>query len=445
MTKSSVTPIPSPKRPGLLISRNFALLWSGQIVSFVGDFIFETTLVLWIVTVVAQGQPWAAAAVSGMLLAAAVPVLIVGPIAGVFVDRWHKRRTMLWMDAMRTIVIVLLFLSVAVHPPLLWQLGLIYSTVFIASACAQFFEPSLLTLIGDIVDAPYRAHATGLIQLMASLAAVIGPSVATLLFFTMGIQGALLLNALSFVVSFMAILAIRQPEGAGHGELEHQSNFLREFGQGIRFYTGNPVLMTILISGVLVVFIHGALNALDIFFVTSNLHTSVRLYGLLSTALGAGLTVGALLTGTLAHRLGLTNTFWLALLAGGGLVLVYARLTRFVPALVTLFLLGLVTTAVNVVAGPLLLHVTPRALIGRVTSVLMPALNLATMFSIAIAGYVYSTVLHSFHATLMGITFGPADTIFTVTGIFAILGGLFAMVRLRRIPLDAQSAMPAET
>ncbi len=439
MTKSSATPTISTEKPGLLINRNFALLWSGQIISIVGDFLFETTLVLWIVTLIAQRQPWAPVAVSGILLAASLPVLIIGSIAGVFVDRWGKRSTMLWMDAIRAIVILLLFLPATIRLPIFWQLGLIYSTVFLASTCAQFFEPSLLTLISDIVDEPHHAYATGLIQLMASLAVAIGPSLATLLFFTVGVQWALLLNALSFVVSFLAILAIRPPPVAVAGGLERQSHFLREFGQGIHFYISNPVLMTILISGILVVFINGALNALNIFFITQNLHMSVSLYGLLGTALGAGLTVGALLAGALAQRLGLTRTFWLSLVAGGVLVLVYARLTHFVLALVVLFLLGLVTTAVNVVAGPLVLHVTPRELIGRVTSVLMPALNLATLLSVAIAGYLYGTVLRSFHATLVGIPFGPLDTIFTTTGILAIIGGLFAMVKLRWITLNPET------
>jgi MFS family permease len=444
MKNSSATPTISTEKPGLLINRNFALLWSGQTISIVGDFVFETTLVLWIVTLIAQGQPWAPLAVSGILLAASLPVFIIGPIAGVFVDRWDKRRTMLWMDALRVIVILLLFLPVTIRLPIFWQLGLIYSTVLLASTCAEFFEPSLLVLIGDIVDEPYRARATGLIQLMASLALIIGPALATLLFFTVGVHWALLLNAFSFVVSFLAILAIRPPEVAVAGELERQGNFLREFGQGIHFYAGNPVLMTILISGILVVFINGALNALDIFFVTQNLHTSVSLYGLLGTVQGAGLTVGAVLAGALAQRLGLTRTFWLSLVVGGVLVLVYARLTSFVPALVVLFLLGLVTTAVNVVAGPLVLHVTPRELIGRVASVLMPALNLATMLSVAVAGYLYSTVLQSFHVTLVGITFGPIDTIFTATGFLANIGGLYAMVKLRGITLNTETEPSSE-
>jgi MFS family permease len=56
---------------------------------------------LWIGTIIARGRPWAPAAVSGTLIAAAIPALVVGPFAGVFVDRWDRRRTMMTADAAR--------------------------------------------------------------------------------------------------------------------------------------------------------------------------------------------------------------------------------------------------------------------------------------------------------------------------------------------------------
>jgi MFS family permease len=199
-----------------------------------------------------------------------------------------------------------------------------------------------------------------------------------------------------------------------------------------------------LISVTLVMAGAGALNALGIFFVTHNLHTPVSSFGFLSSVLGAGSIVGATLASTLAQRLGLTRTFWLSLVAAGVLVLVYARLTSLVPALVVLFLIGLVTTAVDVAAGPLVLNVTPRELVGRVAALLNPALTLVTMLSIAVAGYLYSTVLQSFHATLVGITFGPIDTIFTVTGILVVVGGLYAMVNLRGVTLNTETEPSSE-
>src|ERR1700742_4619975 len=78
-----------------LINRTFARLWTGQAVSTLGDYVFDTTLVLWVATVLAGGRRGAPAAVSGIMLSVGAAVLVVGPVAGVFVDRWNRRATML--------------------------------------------------------------------------------------------------------------------------------------------------------------------------------------------------------------------------------------------------------------------------------------------------------------------------------------------------------------
>lgn len=70
-------------RTHLLINRNFALFWVGQAISYIGDFVFNTTLILWITTDIARGQPWAPLAISGVALAETLPTLPVSPISGV--------------------------------------------------------------------------------------------------------------------------------------------------------------------------------------------------------------------------------------------------------------------------------------------------------------------------------------------------------------------------
>jgi len=93
------------------INHKFSLLWIGRTISITGDFFFNTTMILWFTTNIARGQSWAPLAISGVALAEIIPTLVVGPIAGVFVDRWDKRRTMLLMDVLRTVLIALLLLT----------------------------------------------------------------------------------------------------------------------------------------------------------------------------------------------------------------------------------------------------------------------------------------------------------------------------------------------
>ncbi len=86
-TPPSTAPAPTARASGPFISRAFALLWAGQSVSNLGDWVFNTTLMLWIALGLGHHQPWAPAAVSGVLIARFVPTLLAGPLAGVFVDR----------------------------------------------------------------------------------------------------------------------------------------------------------------------------------------------------------------------------------------------------------------------------------------------------------------------------------------------------------------------
>jgi MFS family permease len=136
------------------------LLWWGQAISSVGDFAWDTALVLCVATYLVAGQSWAPLAVSGLVLAAAVPQIAVGPIAGVFVDRWDTRKTMILMAALQAIFAVLLVLPAAsftlplighVQLPLGWRLGAVYTDVALLASFAQFFIPAQFALIKDIV------------------------------------------------------------------------------------------------------------------------------------------------------------------------------------------------------------------------------------------------------------------------------------------------------
>ncbi len=454
-TATAPGPAAPAQKTSFLINRNFALLWSGQAISQLGDFAFYTTLTLWIGSVIGRGQSWAPLAVSGVLMALLIPVVVVGPFAGVFVDRWSKRRTMITMDVLRATLITLLLLVSVVPLPLLpggrlstgWQLGVIYGIVFLTSACAQFFNPSQMALIGDIVEERVRARASGLSQATFSLAILVAPPLAAPILFAFGVQWTLLVDALSFVVSFLTILAMRPPQRVESKAEQQAKQFFREFAEGIRFFGSSRVLMTILLAGIVALLGAGAVNALDLFFVTGNLHTDASLYGWLGAAGGAGGLLGAVLASIFAQRIGVARMFWLALIWLGAFALVYARLTSLGPALAINLFIGFSNGPINVAIDPLILHVTKREFVGRVMAVILPAINLASVVSIALAGLLASTLLNGFHTRLLGVTFGPIDTIFTGAGLLVILGGLYAMVNLRGVHLAGERgyiAPPAE-
>lgn len=448
--KSSVTnSVPRTEQKGhVLINRNFALLWSGQGISLLGDVVFNTTLVLWIATTIARGQPWASLAVSGIFLATSVPTLTLGPFAGVFVDRWSKRSTMIYMDLIRAFLILLLLFETGVvrfpflaapQPFIYWQLGGIYAIVFLVSCCSQFFNPSRLALLGEIVSEPQFARASSMVQVSSSVATILGPALATLIFFRVGIAWALILDAFSFVISFLGLLMMRVSAPTATRKQPGRRSFLGDFKEGIQFSFGNRIVAALLLSGALIALGSVALSTLDIFFVTQNLHASSQLYGVYKSTFGAGAIVGAILAGLITQRLGVARTFWSSMLASGVAILILAQLTNFIPALSVLLALGILIATVNVAATPLILHATPPQLIGRVMAVFGPATSLAGALSAGLAGYLDSSLLRNVHLAFLGLTIGPLNLIYTGAGIFILAGGLLCLARLSGVVLASEA------
>jgi MFS family permease len=139
----------------------------------------------------------------------------------------------------------------------------------------------------------------------------------------------------------------------------------------------------------------------------------------------------------------MSRVVWLALVMMGILIVAYARMTEFWPAVVLIFILGLPNGAINVVTGPLILRVTPREMVGRVTSLLDPVIMIAAIAGTALAGYLDAVILRGFHAEALGMTFGPVDTIFMGAGALVFLGGVLALARLRE-PAESSTDTTAD-
>ncbi|WP_052889197.1 MFS transporter [Thermogemmatispora carboxidivorans] len=418
----------------VLINRNFALLWLGQAISNLGDVILGAALVLWIANDLGRGRSWAPVGVSGVFIAEYAPVALIGPPAGVFVDRWSRRLTMLRTDGLRMALTGCLAWVLsptvpffgALELPLGWQLGAVYTVVLLDQSCGQFFNPARLALIGDIVEPEDLARATSLSQATMGLSVIVGPAIGSLLVFNVGIQWAVITDALSFGISFLTIALIRAPV---EKRLESDPiSFSQDFRAGLGVLFGSRGLLAILLASLLSMSAFGALNALAIFFVTDNLHAQPNLYGPLGTVLGLGAIAGALIAGLVANRLGLPRLLWGATFALGLTTLLLARMTSVGPAFGLIFLVGATWIAVNVAVEPLVLRLTAREFVGRVTAVLTPAGSLASVLSAALAGSLVSTVLHDFRGTVLGLAVGPVDTFFCGIGALVLLGS--AAVRL---------------
>jgi MFS family permease len=425
-----------PSLQRTLINRNYAKLWYGQAVSAVGDSVFGTTLVLWVSQVLASGRSWAPAAVSGILVAVCAAFALVGPVAGVFVDRWNRKSTMMRTEVIRAAMVAgltgLSFVPVGDLPVGLW-LAAVYLVVFVLNAAGQFFNPARFATIGDVVHGEGdRARAAGLAEATTSAAWIIGPPIAAALLFTVGLQWALAVNAASYVVSYLAIRFLRltpeprprAPAGAGETSLH------AEFSGGLRLFARNRFLVTLLTVTMICQCGTGAISTLNVFFVTRDLHASSRLFGVAETAMAVGFIVGALAAGRVVRWIGARALTWSGLLATGVLAAGYALQRSFAAGLVMLAIYAMPIAMLNTAVAPLLLNAAPREYLGRVMAVFNPVNQLASMLAVVVSGWLTSTVLRSLRVSFAGITLNSVSLIFIVAGGLIFLSGIRAFAAL---------------
>ncbi|PIR65568.1 MAG: MFS transporter, partial [Candidatus Omnitrophica bacterium CG10_big_fil_rev_8_21_14_0_10_43_8] len=151
----------------VLKNRNFFLLWVGQIVSEFGERMTQMALI----GLVYQKNPYSAVAMAKIIIFIVVPVFLVGPVAGVYVDRWNRRYTMISSDILRSIFVFLIPLCLAIFNKNILP---VYILVFLVFSTTRFFLPSKMAIIPDLVNKEQLLMANSLISTTRMIATVIG-------------------------------------------------------------------------------------------------------------------------------------------------------------------------------------------------------------------------------------------------------------------------------
>jgi Major Facilitator Superfamily len=414
------------------IHRDFAYLWVGQSLSNIGDALLSTSFVFIVVTSIAPHQPWAPLAVSGLLMTQIVPSLLLRPLAGVWVDRWNTRRTMMVVDGLRALAILGYWQASAflLHAAWPWRLGVVYGLVLVVSLGTQFFNPAQMVLLADIVPAATRGRASGLSLITSQFALVIGPALAAPAYFVFGIQSVLAADLVSFLISCCTIWAISASRGNSTPPRDVQ-HFWQDFRAGLHLFATQPILRTVAISLAVAMVGIGVLESLNVFFVTLNLQAPVAWFGYLGAAFSAGSILGGAVGMVWVARVGLIRAYTGSMCAVGIMLMLYAWMDRFWLALCIFALLGIPNAVNNVAVGPLILNVTPFSFVGRIFAILTPAWSGVFFLSIFVSGVLFSSIASQGALLLFGRSIHPLTWLLMLSGMLVLTGGIYAQVTLK--------------
>lgn len=377
---SAVASPPAPPRGStrrdlgwLMRDRSFRALFAAHVVSNLGDWLAFLALF----SMAALEWRTGVLGVSFLAISFALPMLLVAPVAGVFVDRWDLRRVLVLADLLRAGLVLLM--TVAPGVPALCGL------LFLQQSISSFFNPAQGAALPRLVPRQHLLAANALNVQGAHLTRVLGPGLAGLLVAALGARGCFYADAASFALSAV-LLATLPSLPSAHRPGRRARDVWGDLREAVHFLWGARRLRRAVAMVSLTMMSLGAFMALVAVYARDQLGAGSRSMGILVSSIGLGTIAGAGIVLHTGRRWGKTPSMLAGMLLLGPAMAGLARSDEVLPALACAVLLGAAAGAVLVPAQALVQEETPHALMGRVQSSATALISLTQVASMGIAG-----------------------------------------------------------
>ena len=379
--------------PGLLSFRDVLRIpvmrrvWYAQVISLFGDFL----ALFAVIAVVSFRMHGTAAQLTGLQIAYMLPIVFVGPIAGVFVDRWPLKPTLIASDLIRACLALLLIPATSI-----WQ---VFAVLAALSCVSAFFGPAQLVTIRSHVPTTGLMSANALMQIAFMGSRIVGPATAGAIVAAFTPKVCYVIDVISFLLSasLIASLAIVRPASlqAPTGSSSNRIHAIWiDMKAGMSFILHHAAILFFVLAMAAGLFTIGCFGPLISLYVRDTLHASAGLFGYVSGMVGVGLLVGTQVVRQLARKTSDTGLVLWGLVGIGAGVLLLGAVPHIAATLTATFTIGFAFAAIMVPAQTLIQRETPPDMLGRVGST-----NASVIFLGQILGLVVSGVL----AELVGV------------------------------------------
>ena len=352
-------------------NRSFTLLWTAQLVSSMG-----TALTSLAASILVFRLTGSALSVGLMMMATALPTLVVGLIAGVFVDRYDRKRIMLGSNLLQAVLVGLI--------PLLLPFGIVwlYLLIMLSSAVNQFFDPAQGSVLPEVASDEELAAANSMMTISSVGSNVIGFAAAGVIASQLSINWAFYIDALTFVASALCIACMRVPSLQAEEDTS-VAVVVRNLRAGLQFVRDTVSLRSLLLLYLFVGVLFGFSNALNLPFALRALGATEFEYGLIEGVSMVGFVLGSVFMASRADRLheGQWVTGSIFLMGVFGIMFALSPSIWFALAAGTLVAL---MNAPSYIARQLLIQrQTPREFRGRVNSAFLVTRDVAFVIGMA--------------------------------------------------------------
>ena len=391
----------------LALDGSFSALWVGQLISLFGDRIHQIAL-----TFLVLGATNSPIAVGAVFVAATLPNLVFGPIAGTFVDRWDHREVMIVSDLLRGAIVLVIPIAAVTN------LLLVYPLVFVVTTISIFFRPARVAILPQIVGEEDLVTANSALWIGETSADIVGYALAGLFVAFLGpsLPLAFWVDAATYVASAVLIgTIVVAPLRAVVGEAAARSaGFTAELREGWRFLRSETVLLANTLQATVAQFMLGIFLTLTPIYARDAIHAAgvsgTAAYSFIESAIGAGNLLGGFVVGLIGARIALGRMVIVGYAVTGACVAAMALTGNVGVAVGLAFGCGIGNLVFVIPSQTLFQQRTPPELMGRVIGFRFSLVFGSMTLAMAVGG-------------VLGQAFG-APVVIGVFGLVTVLAGL---------------------
>jgi len=357
----------------MLKNRNFTLLIFGRLVSLLGSRIQSFALSIYVLA-----QTGSAAQFASLLAITMLPNLILGPVAGIFVDRWDRKKIIVYLDLLNGALIGITAIVFWVNGEL--SLGYIYAVSIVFSIISLLFGPASSTVIPTVVEKEQLIEANSMNAFVLSIGRLVAPAIAGVIYGFYGLFAVLVVNAISFILSAISEMFIVLPKLEKKESKMNYHIFKEEFLEGVRFVRGNQLIFSITTVATVLNFAFTPIMSIGMIFILKEmmLITDAQ-YGIMQSVIVVGSMVAPIITPKVSKKIKLGTLFFWHIIIVSGLffmaafissslfrVELFSNSAAYYMLMAVNFLVALLITTGNIALGTINQKNIPLELLGRV-------------------------------------------------------------------------------
>ncbi|SFX69648.1 Predicted arabinose efflux permease, MFS family [Thermoactinomyces sp. DSM 45891] len=413
--------VPSSKISSLFRNRFVqAILVSGLFLQ-IGIWVRNYAILLYVVDQT-NGDPFAVSMIS---VAEFAPIFLFSFVGGTFADRWRPKKTMIWCDILSAISIFFVLIAL-----LFFTWKVLFFAMLFSAILSQFSQPSGMKLFKLHVPAEHMQSGMSLYQSLFSIFMIFGPILGTFVFQQFGINVAISITVISFLLSAIALLFL-PADLIVKEETQNQTSLLQEMREGVKYVLSSKVLRSLggafFMAGTAI----GLIQPLAIFLVTEQLHLPKENLQWLIMMNGIGMLAGGALALLVAKKLAPQRMLVIGLIVNAIVISISGLSEILWLTLIAQFFAGMGMPIIQIGINTMIMQHTASEFIGRVNGTLTPLFIGATVVMMSVTGLLKAN---------LSLTW-----IYQISGLTMLLGVLFLLPLLRLSVLKPELVQVAQT